>query len=155
MTRSVGYIEAELERRARADDEAAREGEANEEIRRLEKESVSLRRLNLSPAAMTAALRGAAVSMEVRKNGSTGRGPKFTYSGLLKCELCDSSLVIVGGSGRYRTCGCSGHAYGRTCTNSATAKLIIVEDRLSNAIKMDLLSPELLADLETRVARRS
>jgi hypothetical protein len=100
------------------------------------------------------ALRGAAVSAGIRASASTGRGPKFAFSGLLKCEQCGSSLAIVGGSGPYRTYGCSGHAYGRTCTNAATAKLSITEDRLAAAIKADLLTPALMAELESRVAKK-
>jgi site-specific DNA recombinase len=101
-----------------------------------------------------AAVRGAAVSAGIRASASTGRGPKFAFSGLLKCEQCGSSMVIVGGSGPYRSYGCAGYSHGRTCTNAATAKLIATENKLAAAIKDDLLTPALLADLESRVAKK-
>jgi site-specific DNA recombinase len=98
----------------------------------------------------------------IRANGSSGvaprrqnngrGGPKFAFSGLLRCEVCNSSLVIVGGTKVWRAYGCAGHKDGgaSVCTNGLTVRQQLLEERLVRPMKRDLLSPQLLANLEAR-----
>ena len=98
---------------------------------------------------------GAAIQAGILKatKGRGGRAPRYALSGLLKCEVCGSAMVITGGSGEYRAYQCSGYRNGRACTNGATARLTVAEERISDAIRSDLLTDELLSDLETAVSK--
>ena len=104
-----------------------------------------------------AALRGANVRAALQHAGHTGRGgPKFAFSGLLRCGLCGSSMIIIGGTAQWRAYGCAGHKDGGTavCSNAITVRRDIVESRLLVPIKADLLSPEKLEDIKRRVAQK-
>ena len=59
--------------------------------------------------ARQAAIREASVAIRaaLHANARTGRGPKYLFSGLLKCGQCQSNFVIVDTT-RY---GCSGWRY--------------------------------------------
>jgi len=83
-------------------------------------------------------------------------GPKYAFSGLLRCEWCGSSMVVVGGTKQWRAYGCAGHKDGgpAVCSNRITVPQSLLEARLLEPIKHDLLSPELLADLERRVLQK-
>jgi site-specific DNA recombinase len=105
-----------------------------------------------------AAIRGKAVSEGIAKSrGASGRGgPKFAFSGLLRCELCDSSLVIIGGSKGWRAYGCSGNKFGgkAPCSNALSVRKDLLQARLVEPIKRDLLSPTFLTDLQARVIQK-
>jgi DNA invertase Pin-like site-specific DNA recombinase len=105
-----------------------------------------------------AAIRGAAVREGLARSlGQTGRGgPKFAFSGLLRCEICDSSMVIIGGTQGWRAYGCSGNKFGgaSVCSNDLSVRKELLEARLVEPIKRDLRAPTLLADLQARVVQR-
>ncbi len=101
--------------------------------------------------------RGAAVSAGIAKGHSAGGGPRYAFGGLLKCELCGSSLVIIGGSGeKFRAYGCSGNKFGgaAVCANTLAVRQSLVQEKLCNPIKRDLLSPAFLAELQRRVLQK-
>ncbi len=83
-----------------------------------------------------------AATREKMKNAaaSGGRGPRYLFSGLLKCGCCGGPFVIVD---RYRY-GCSIHKDrgAAACSNSAKIAREKVEQILLREIKQDLLSEE-------------
>jgi DNA invertase Pin-like site-specific DNA recombinase len=102
-------------------------------------------------------IRGAAVGAGIARGHSVGGGPRYAFSGLLKCELCGSSLVIIGGSGeKNRTYGCSGNKFGGSpvCANAIGVRQTLLESKLCTPIKRDLLTPAFLADIERRVIQK-
>ena len=86
----------------------------------------------------------------LKKYASGGRGPRYLFSGLLKCGCCGGPYVIVD---RYRY-GCAIHKdRGVTaCANSAKIARETAEQILLRGIKDDLLSEEAyrLFEHETR-----
>lgn len=70
----------------------------------------------------------------------TGAGPKYLFSGLLKCGACGANYTIMD-SHRY---GCSKNVNrGETvCANRLRVPRGVVESRLLIAIKRDLFTPE-------------
>ncbi len=104
-----------------------------------------------------ASLRGANVRAALANVGNTGRGgPKYAFSGLLRCGLCGSSMIIIGGTNTSRAYGCSGNKQGgdTVCPNGISVRQSIVESRLLAPIKTDLLSPEILEGIRKRVAQK-
>ena len=71
---------------------------------------------------------------------STGAGPKYLFSGLLKCGCCGSNYTIIGktyyGCARHRDRGAA------ACSNDITVKKDIIEDVLLKGIKDGLFSDE-------------
>lgn len=69
-----------------------------------------------------------------------GRGPKYLFSGLLKCGVCGSNFVMS----NSRSYGCASlKERGKdACSNTALVRRDITESRLLEGIKRDLLSPE-------------
>jgi site-specific DNA recombinase len=105
-----------------------------------------------------AAIRGAGVRAAMQRVGHTGRGgPKYAFSGLLRCGVCGSSMVVTGGQGAFRAYGCSGNKDGgdAVCANGISVRQSIVESRLLAPIKTELLTPEKLEDLRRRVAQKA
>ena len=94
-----------------------------------------------------AAVRGAGVRAALQRAGHTGRGgPKYAFSGLLRCGVCGSSMVVVGGTNAFRAYGCSGNKDGgnAVCANGIQVRQTIVEARLLKPIKSELLTDEKL-----------
>ena len=85
-----------------------------------------------------------------------GGGAKFAFSGLMKCGICGSSMVIVGGTKEWRAYGCAGHKDGgeAVCANGISVRKDILESRLVAPIKTELLSPERIADIDRRVSQK-
>lgn len=81
--------------------------------------------------------------------GSGGRGPKFLFSGLLKCGQCNGSFVIQGrrdyGCATYKNRGKS------VCSNSLKVKRSAIEEILLSGIKETLLSEEAFLAFEAEV----
>lgn len=105
-----------------------------------------------------AALRGDHVRAgQVLSGHPAGGGARFAFSGLVKCGLCRSSLVIIGGQNEYRAYGCSGHKDGgdAVCDNGITVRKDILESRLLVPIKTGLLTPERVAAIEQRVNHKN
>ncbi|MEP7314196.1 MAG: recombinase family protein, partial [Pseudomonadota bacterium] len=104
-----------------------------------------------------AAVRGAMISAKCSRIDNTGRGgPKYAFSGLLRCGVCASSMVIVGGTKGWRAYGCSGHKDGgpAVCSNAISVRQTLLEARLVAPLKTDLLTPQLEADVERAVVRK-
>jgi site-specific DNA recombinase len=104
-----------------------------------------------------AALRGDHVRAGQMLSGHpAGGGARFAFSGLMKCGICGSSLVIIGGQNQYRAYGCSGHKDGGTtvCVNGITVRKDLLESRLLVPIKTGLLTPERVAAIEQRVNQK-
>ncbi|MCE3223275.1 MAG: pinR, partial [Nitrospira sp.] len=69
-----------------------------------------------------------------------GRGPKYLFSGLLKCGECDSNFVM---SDYYRyACGGNINRGKSVCTNGLRVPRKLVEDRCLEHLRADLFSPE-------------
>jgi hypothetical protein len=104
-----------------------------------------------------AAVRGAGVRAAMQRVGHTGRGgPKYAFSGLLRCGICGSSMVVIGGTGAFRAYGCSGNKDGGNaiCPNGIAVRQSIVQSRLLAPIKNELLTPQKLDALRRRVAQK-
>ncbi len=81
----------------------------------------------------------------------TGRGPKYLFSGLLKCGVCGGNYVIVD---TYRY-GCAVHKDRgeAVCDNTLKVSRKVVEERILAGIKDDLFTPEAI-DLFMSETRR-
>lgn len=81
------------------------------------------------------------------KSARGGREPKFLLSGLLKCGDCGGPMVIVD----YYRYGCGNHKHrGDTlCTNSTKIARQIVEDRLLEVVRRDMLTDEAYHEFES------
>jgi site-specific DNA recombinase len=104
-----------------------------------------------------ASVRGAGIRAALAGAGHTGRGgPKYAFSGLLRCGVCGASMVVVGGTGPWRAYGCSGNKHGgvAVCANGISVKQQTVESRLLAPIRTELLSAEKLEQLRKRVIQK-
>jgi site-specific DNA recombinase len=86
-----------------------------------------------------------------RASISGGRGPKYLFSGLLRCACCGSSYVVVD---RYRY-GCSAHKDrgSAACSNSIKVPRDAIERTLLAGIKEELLSDRAYRAFESEVRR--
>jgi DNA invertase Pin-like site-specific DNA recombinase len=93
----------------------------------------------------------AAIRAALHVNARTGRGPKYLFSGLLKCGQCGHNFVIIDPT-RY---GCSGWKYRglSVCTNTVMASRKLVESLLLEAIQRDLFTEEGFALFKQEAAR--
>ncbi|MBA5865406.1 MAG: hypothetical protein GDA67_01780 [Nitrospira sp. CR1.3] len=84
---------------------------------------------------------------------STGRGPKYLFSGLLRCGVCRQPFVICEstkyGCSTFRTRGESD----RTCSNGLKVERRLVESLLLAPIQRDLFTEEGFAVFKKEVAR--
>ena len=67
----------------------------------------------------------------------TAKSRRYLFSGLLRCGLCGSRLVIVSGSGQrgYVKYGCPSHRYRGICGNRLTIRQDRLEAQLLDAIR--------------------
>ncbi len=79
----------------------------------------------------------------------TGRGPKFLFSGLLKCGKCGASYTIASKT----SYACASHVGGRGCENDAYIRRDVVETGLLAGIKQELLSPGHIEEVRRRVVK--
>lgn len=79
-------------------------------------------------------------------------GPKYLFSGLLKCGECGFNF-IMGGKNHYT---CSSYKFGgvHACSNSAYLKRSEIEPGLLAGIKRELFSAEAIDELQRRVRQR-
>lgn len=70
------------------------------------------------------------------KRSAGGHGPRYLFSGLMKCERCGSSFVM---KDKY-SYQCAGFVNGRVCDNTLRVRRDVLEDRLLAGIRGDLLS---------------
>jgi DNA invertase Pin-like site-specific DNA recombinase len=78
---------------------------------------------------------------------STGRGPKFLFSGLLKCARCSANFIVV----NARSYACANRINGKACSNTAYLPRLTIEAGLLEGIQRDLLAPA----VEAEVCRRA
>jgi site-specific DNA recombinase len=94
-----------------------------------------------------AAAVGGAIREAIRRGG---RGPKYLFSGVLRCGECGSAMVVKGGKANYYGCSANKLGGAHACRNDLTVKRAIIEARLLAPIKTDLLSEEIVAEVERR-----
>jgi DNA invertase Pin-like site-specific DNA recombinase len=94
-------------------------------------------------------------SEQIRKalhhQARTGAGPKYLFSGLLRCATCGANYVV---SDKYRY-ACSTHINRgeAACDNAIKVSRKVVETRLLESIKRDLFTPEAFQLFEAETSR--
>jgi DNA invertase Pin-like site-specific DNA recombinase len=66
----------------------------------------------------------------------------YLFSGLLKCGLCGSSLIIASGGGKKPKYVCSGYFNRGICTNKLYIRHDELEERLLGKLQTELLQPQ-------------
>lgn len=85
------------------------------------------------------------------KGGGRGAGarPKTLFGGLLRCGLCGGAVVAVNAT----SYGCAAHKdRGTSVCSGLHAKRALVDERLLESIKQDLLAPDYLIEIQRQVA---
>lgn len=92
-----------------------------------------------------------AIRAALHKNARTGAGPKYLFSGLLKCSECGANFVVVSA---YQY-GCSSNVNGgkHACANTLRVSRALVERELLAGIKRDLFHPAAIAEFKREVSR--
>lgn len=82
----------------------------------------------------------------MRGQGAGGRGPKYLFSGLLRCGVCGAAYTIQG----RLDYGCSAHKNrgASVCSNGLKIRRTTIESILIEAIKGKLLSDDAFRDFE-------
>jgi site-specific DNA recombinase len=88
---------------------------------------------------------------QVALRSRAGRKPKYLFSGLLRCGLCGARFVIADRT--HYACGSRVNAGEAACKSDVRVKRLLVESGLLDGIKSDLLSPEILTDIEGETRR--
>jgi site-specific DNA recombinase len=93
----------------------------------------------------------AEVGEKIRRGlkGAGGHGPRYLFSGLMKCEACGSSFVMK----NKHSYQCSGYVNGKICTNRYAVRRGLLQDRLAK-IRSDLLSDTMVRRFEARIRQR-
>jgi site-specific DNA recombinase len=81
---------------------------------------------------------------------STGGTARYLFSSILKCKVCGSNYVM---SDRFYY-ACSAFVNGRACSNGQRFRRDVMEDRLTTAIRTDLLSEASVERFKAKVRRR-
>ena len=87
----------------------------------------------------------------LHRNARSGAGPKYLFSGLLKCAVCGGSYIIADRS-HYR-CGTYINRGPAACGNSLRASRRLIEERLVETLKRDLFTPEALKIFQKEAVR--
>ena len=66
----------------------------------------------------------------------------YLFSGLLKCGVCGSNLIIASGGGKKPKYVCSGYFNRGTCSNKLYIRQDELEERLLSRFRAELLQPE-------------
>jgi len=66
----------------------------------------------------------------------------YLFSGLLKCGLCGSNLIIASGGGKKPKYVCSGYFNRGTCSNKLYIRQDELEERLLSKLRAELSQPE-------------
>ncbi len=87
----------------------------------------------------------------LHQNARTGAGPKYLFSGLLKCEECGGNFVMIS----KHTYGCSSYTNGgkHACSNKLRVSRKLVETKLLEGIKNDLFTPEAIKIFRKETSR--
>jgi site-specific DNA recombinase len=97
------------------------------------------------------ATRSTTIRTALHKNARTGAGPKYLFSGLLKCASCGANYIIAGAA--HYGCSTNINRGSHACPNAIRVARSLVEERLLAAIKRDLFSEEALTLFERETAR--
>ena len=81
-----------------------------------------------------------AVQLEGSKASPVGRGPKYLFSGLLKCAECSRNYIVT--NRNQYACSTRINRGEIVCSNRLRVSRKLVEGLLMQQIKQDLLSPE-------------
>jgi site-specific DNA recombinase len=87
----------------------------------------------------------------LHNNARTGAGPKYLFSGMLKCGCCGGNYILVD----YYRYGCAVHKDRgeHACFNKLKVPRLLLESRLLGSIKHDLFTPEWLAWFQKETTR--
>ncbi|MET0106192.1 MAG: recombinase family protein [Sedimenticola sp.] len=87
----------------------------------------------------------------LHKNARTGAGPKYLFSGMLKCGECGSNYVVIS---QYQY-GCASHTNGgkHACANQRRVSKKLLEERLLEGIKRDLFTEEAFKEFRRETSR--
>jgi hypothetical protein len=82
-----------------------------------------------------------------KEQGRSGLLPRsltspYLFSGLLKCGLCGSNLIIASGGGKKPKYVCSGYFSRGICLNNLYIRHDELEERLLGRLRSELLQPE-------------
>jgi DNA invertase Pin-like site-specific DNA recombinase len=80
-----------------------------------------------------------------------GRKPKYLFSGLVRCGVCGARYVIADRA--YYACSSRVNGGESACKSDVRIKRTVVESGLIDGIRSDLLSSEILADIEQETRR--
>jgi site-specific DNA recombinase len=80
-----------------------------------------------------------------------GRKPKYPFSGLLRCGLCGARFVMADRT--HYACRSRVNGGESACRSEVRIKRAVVERGLLDGITSDLLSAEILADIEHEIRR--
>ena len=78
-----------------------------------------------------------------------GRGPKYLFSGLLRCGACGSNFTIASKT----SYACASYVNGKRCTNDGWLPRDLIEAGLLAGIKRCLLSDEVVTEVRRRFAK--
>lgn len=94
---------------------------------------------------------GARIKRGLSKDAAkrTGRGPKYLFSGLLKCGKCGANFTIASKT----SYACASYVNGRGCENDARIRRDVVETGLLAGIKQELLSDAHIEEVRRRVVK--
>ena len=82
----------------------------------------------------------------------TEQSRKYLFSGLLKCGVCGSRMVIISGGGLrgYVRYGCPSHRYRGVCSNALTIRRDRLEEQLLGALEERIFRADLIEYTLTR-----
>lgn len=84
-----------------------------------------------------------------RAANRTGRKPSFLFSGLLKCGCCGANFVMTDRT--HYSCASRTHGGKAACESTIRIKRAVVETGLLAGIKIDLLAPDIIAEVGRQV----
>ena len=87
----------------------------------------------------------------LHKNARTGAGPKYLFSGLLKCAQCGANFVVV--SAYQYGCGSNVNGGKNACANTLRVSRALVEQKLLAGIKRDLFHPAAIEEFKRETTR--
>ena len=86
---------------------------------------------------------------------STGRGPRYLLSGLLRCGTCGASLIVSGThAGGFYACSTRVNGGTAACANDVRVARPVVENLLLDDLRTSLLDPGVVREVCTRVRKR-
>ncbi len=88
-------------------------------------------------------------------SGRVSRGAHSAHllSGLLICSVCNGPLIVISGTGKYTTYGCT-RAFNRAmCSNHAKIKEAFLEEKLFAQLRSAFSTPEVLDSLVKSLIR--